>query len=77
MSQMIDYCLRSVEFLGSFRVGGYCIVYYSDDMVLYRFQILISILDKCLVQFIDYGNLEFKLLGDLMKLFFKFMLFLV
>ncbi|XP_061180909.1 uncharacterized protein LOC133189557 [Saccostrea echinata] len=75
MSQIAEYCTSSAEKLGNPQMGEFCLAYYSEDEAPYRSQILTSTSDKCLVQFVDYGNSESKSHNELLSLPAKFMNF--
>ncbi|VDI51657.1 tudor domain-containing protein 1/4/6/7 [Mytilus galloprovincialis] len=72
MQDISDYAEAEAQPLPQAKRGTCCIAKFSEDAVPYRSKVLGITSDKCLVQFVDYGNSESKSLVDLMVIPEKF-----
>ncbi|XP_063433954.1 uncharacterized protein LOC134715596 isoform X2 [Mytilus trossulus] len=72
MQDISDYAETEAQPLPQAKRGTCCIAKFSEDAVPYRSKVLGITSDKCLVQFVDYGNSESKSLVDLMVIPEKF-----
>ena len=68
MQEVSNFVESEARPLPQAKRGTCCIAKFSDDDVPYRSKVLGMTGDKCLVQFVDYGNSESKSLSDLMIL---------